>query len=77
MTSSIVTSNFNICAFLYILFFSYFQGELVFVNYGRYADFEKLEKDYKMNVSGKIVIAKYGKIFRGDKVSYNKGSYSL
>lgn len=49
----------------------------MFVNYGRYADFEKLEKDYNVNVSGKIVIAKYGKIFRGDKVSYKKDSYSI
>lgn len=40
---------------------------LVYVNYGREEDFEKL-KDLGVNVSGHIVIARYGKIFRGNKV---------
>ncbi|XP_057300112.1 glutamate carboxypeptidase 2-like [Hydractinia symbiolongicarpus] len=43
------------------------EGELLYVNYGRYEDFEELSK-YGVNCSGKIVIVRYGKIFRGDKV---------
>uniref|UniRef100_A0ABI7Y152 Folate hydrolase 1 n=1 Tax=Felis catus TaxID=9685 RepID=A0ABI7Y152_FELCA len=44
------------------------EGDLVYVNYGRIEDFFKLERDMKINCSGKIVIARYGKIFRGNKV---------
>ncbi|MPC57307.1 N-acetylated-alpha-linked acidic dipeptidase 2 [Portunus trituberculatus] len=40
---------------------------MVFVNYGFYEDFEKLQRA-GVDVSGRIVIAKFGKIFRGDKV---------
>lgn len=40
---------------------------LVYVNYGREEDFEALAK-LGVNVSGTIVIARYGKIFRGNKV---------
>lgn len=43
----------------------------MYVNYGRYEDFEELSK-YGVNCSGKIVIVRYGKIFRGDKVGMNK-----
>lgn len=39
------------------------------MNYARVEDFEKL-KTLGVTVAGHIVIAKYGKIFRGDKVSY-------
>ena len=46
----------------------HFQGDLVFVNYARAEDFEYLVKEKGMNLSGRIVIAKYAKIFRGDKV---------
>ncbi|XP_063840762.1 glutamate carboxypeptidase 2-like [Scylla paramamosain] len=41
--------------------------EVVFVNYGFYEDFETLQRA-GVDVSGRIVIAKFGKIFRGDKV---------
>ncbi|XP_055970577.1 glutamate carboxypeptidase 2 isoform X2 [Sorex fumeus] len=44
------------------------QGDLVYVNYARTEDFFKLERDMKISCSGKIVIARYGKIFRGNKV---------
>nr|XP_054950709.1 glutamate carboxypeptidase 2 isoform X2 [Pan paniscus] len=44
------------------------EGDLVYVNYARTEDFFKLERDVKINCSGKIVIARYGKVFRGNKV---------
>ncbi|KAA0701360.1 Glutamate carboxypeptidase 2 [Triplophysa tibetana] len=44
------------------------EGDLVYVNYGRTEDFFKLERDLGINCTGKIVIARYGKIFRGNKV---------
>uniref|UniRef100_A0A8C0XNA2 glutamate carboxypeptidase II n=1 Tax=Castor canadensis TaxID=51338 RepID=A0A8C0XNA2_CASCN len=44
------------------------EGELVYVNYARTEDFFTLERDMKINCSGKIVIARYGKVFRGNKV---------
>ena len=40
---------------------------MVYVNYGRYDDF-KLLLEKNINCSGKIVIARYGHVFRGDKV---------
>lgn len=40
----------------------------MYVNYGRTEDFFKLEREMGINCSGKIVIARYGKIFRGNKV---------
>ncbi|CAL4093385.1 unnamed protein product, partial [Meganyctiphanes norvegica] len=40
---------------------------VVYVNYGRVEDFDKLES-LGVNVSGHIAIARYGKIFRGNKV---------
>ncbi|XP_053398009.1 N-acetylated-alpha-linked acidic dipeptidase 2-like [Mercenaria mercenaria] len=43
-------------------------GDLVYVNYGRVEDYIYLEQNKSINVSGKIVFARYGKIFRGDKV---------
>ncbi|XP_053391718.1 N-acetylated-alpha-linked acidic dipeptidase 2-like [Mercenaria mercenaria] len=42
-------------------------GDLVYVNYGRVEDYEYLENK-TINISGKIAFARYGKIFRGDKV---------
>ena len=45
-----------------------FQGELVYVNYGRVEDFKLLVSNFSVNVTGKIVIVRYGRIFRGDKV---------
>ncbi|XP_044059465.1 N-acetylated-alpha-linked acidic dipeptidase 2 isoform X3 [Siniperca chuatsi] len=44
------------------------EGDLVYVNYGRTEDFFQLERDMGINVTGKIVIVRYGKIFRGNKV---------
>uniref|UniRef100_UPI004038B3CD putative N-acetylated-alpha-linked acidic dipeptidase isoform X1 n=1 Tax=Callospermophilus lateralis TaxID=76772 RepID=UPI004038B3CD len=44
------------------------EGDLVYVNYARTEDFFKLEKEMNINCTGKIVIARYGKIFRGNKV---------
>eukprot|EP00070_Physeter_catodon_P049951 XP_028356845.1 N-acetylated-alpha-linked acidic dipeptidase 2 isoform X2 [Physeter catodon] len=44
------------------------EGELVYVNYARTEDFFKLEREMNINCTGKIVIARYGKIFRGNKV---------
>ncbi|XP_051783133.1 N-acetylated-alpha-linked acidic dipeptidase 2 [Erpetoichthys calabaricus] len=44
------------------------EGDLVYVNYGRTEDFHKLQRELEVNCTGKIVIARYGKIFRGNKV---------
>ncbi|CAL9683855.1 unnamed protein product [Knipowitschia caucasica] len=44
------------------------EGEMVYVNYGRTEDFFQLEREMGLNVTGKIVIVRYGKIFRGNKV---------
>ncbi|XP_015680366.1 N-acetylated-alpha-linked acidic dipeptidase 2 [Protobothrops mucrosquamatus] len=43
-------------------------ADLVYVNYGRTEDFFKLEREMGINCTGKILIARYGKIFRGNKV---------
>lgn len=40
----------------------------MYVNYGRVEDYQWLVSNKSINVTGKIVIARYGKIFRGDKV---------
>uniref|UniRef100_T1JDS1 Peptidase M28 domain-containing protein n=1 Tax=Strigamia maritima TaxID=126957 RepID=T1JDS1_STRMM len=42
-------------------------GELVYANYGTESDFEELENE-NITITGKIVIARYGRIFRGNKV---------
>ncbi|KAJ4368710.1 hypothetical protein N0V86_009619 [Didymella sp. IMI 355093] len=42
-------------------------GGYVFVNYGTYQDFEDL-KEAKIDLKGKIALAKYGGVFRGLKV---------
>uniref|UniRef100_A0A8V0XNG9 Aminopeptidase NAALADL1 n=1 Tax=Gallus gallus TaxID=9031 RepID=A0A8V0XNG9_CHICK len=44
------------------------EADLVYVNYGRTEDFFKLKREMGINCTGKIVIARYGKIFRGNKV---------
>uniref|UniRef100_A0A8C4M5F2 N-acetylated-alpha-linked acidic dipeptidase 2 n=1 Tax=Equus asinus TaxID=9793 RepID=A0A8C4M5F2_EQUAS len=44
------------------------EGDLIYVNYARTEDFFKLEREMSINCTGKIVIARYGKIFRGNKV---------
>ncbi|XP_071104721.1 N-acetylated-alpha-linked acidic dipeptidase 2-like [Haliotis cracherodii] len=45
------------------------ESELVYANYARDVDFESLIQ-LGVNVSGKIVIARYGQIFRGNKVNF-------
>ena len=42
-------------------------GELVYVNYGRIEDIEKL-KSLGVSLEGKIAISRYGKIFRGNRL---------
>ena len=45
-------------------------GDIVYVNYGSKGDFELLSdeaSEYFTNVTGKICIARYGQIFRGNK----------
>ncbi|XP_056014480.1 glutamate carboxypeptidase 2-like isoform X2 [Ostrea edulis] len=44
------------------------EGELVYVNYGRIEDFLYLTQNKSMDLTNKTLIARYGKIFRGDKV---------
>ncbi|KAM5245614.1 N-acetylated-alpha-linked acidic dipeptidase 2 isoform 2-T2 [Ctenodactylus gundi] len=44
------------------------EGELVYVNYARTEDFFKLEREMGISCTGRIAIARYGKIFRGNKV---------
>uniref|UniRef100_A0AAZ3SVN2 Aminopeptidase NAALADL1 n=1 Tax=Oncorhynchus tshawytscha TaxID=74940 RepID=A0AAZ3SVN2_ONCTS len=43
-------------------------GDLVYVNYGRTEDFFQLEREMGINVTGKIVIVRYGNVFRGNKM---------
>ncbi|XP_063061075.1 N-acetylated-alpha-linked acidic dipeptidase 2-like [Engraulis encrasicolus] len=43
------------------------EGDMVYVNYGRTEDFMQLD-GLGINCSGRIAIARYGKIFRGNKV---------
>lgn len=43
------------------------QGEMVYANYGRPEDFEKLERA-EISVKDKIVLVRYGRCFRGLKV---------
>ncbi|CAH1262395.1 NAALAD2 [Branchiostoma lanceolatum] len=45
------------------------QGDLVYVNFARAEDFQTLVRDLGVDVTGKVCIARYGKIFRGDKVN--------
>ncbi|KAK8503088.1 hypothetical protein V6N13_025848 [Hibiscus sabdariffa] len=42
-------------------------GQVVYVNYGRVEDYQTL-KDMGTNVTGTVVLARYGQIFRGDIV---------
>ncbi|XP_062590034.1 N-acetylated-alpha-linked acidic dipeptidase 2-like [Saccostrea cucullata] len=43
-------------------------GDLVYANYGRIKDFLYLINNKSMDLKGKTIIARYGKIYRGDKV---------
>ncbi|KAL9953009.1 hypothetical protein ACROYT_G040356 [Oculina patagonica] len=53
-------------------------ARLVYVNYGMVEDFKKL-REMNISVKGHIVIAKYGKIYRGDKarIAADKGAIGL
>ena len=42
--------------------------KLFYVNYGREEDFYWLKNNKSVNFNDSVVIARYGKIFRGDKV---------
>ncbi|KAM8975426.1 putative N-acetylated-alpha-linked acidic dipeptidase isoform 2-T2 [Pelodytes ibericus] len=55
------------------------EGELLYVNYARTEDFHLLERNLNISCQGKIVIARYGKIFRGNKVknAQNAGAIGL
>ena len=44
------------------------EGDLVYVHYARVEDFRKLKTELGIDVKGKICMARYGKIFRGNKV---------
>ncbi|ELU12569.1 hypothetical protein CAPTEDRAFT_201615 [Capitella teleta] len=44
-------------------------GQLVYVNYGRVEDFDQLVYNFSVDLTGTVAIARYGKIFRGDKAS--------
>jgi len=48
------------------------QGSLVYVNFGRLEDFEYVVSNLSIDLSSSICIARYGAIFRGDKVMFTK-----
>ncbi|XP_050216841.1 probable glutamate carboxypeptidase LAMP1 [Mercurialis annua] len=50
-------------------------GPVAYVNYGRVEDYSEL-KEMGVNVSGSVVLARYGKIYRGDIVhnAYEEGA---
>lgn len=60
------TGNWKYWIIRYFVFPS--QGDLVYVNYGRIEDFLYLTQNMSIDLKGKTLIARYGKIFRGDKV---------
>ncbi|XP_030465184.2 probable glutamate carboxypeptidase LAMP1 [Syzygium oleosum] len=53
-------------------------GPVVYVNYGRVEDYETL-KEMGVNVTGTVVLAKYGQIYRGDIVrkAYEAGAIGV
>ncbi|XP_033103990.1 N-acetylated-alpha-linked acidic dipeptidase 2-like isoform X2 [Anneissia japonica] len=54
------------------------KGNLVYVNYATADDFEYLEKNRPdINITGKIVIARYGQIFRGSKVKFAEAAGAI
>ncbi|KFK26210.1 peptidase m28 family protein [Arabis alpina] len=54
-------------------------GLVVYANYGTVEDFVRLRDELSVNVTGSIVIARYGKIFRGDivKNAYKEGALGV
>lgn len=67
-TGSITVQKHTVNPLNNILVCHSLQGDLVYVNYGRTEDFFQLEREMGINVTGRIVIVRYGKIFRGNKV---------
>ncbi|XP_070565293.1 N-acetylated-alpha-linked acidic dipeptidase 2-like [Ptychodera flava] len=55
------------------------EGDLVFANFASLEDFDHLEKDIGINLTDKIIIAKNGGLFRGDKafLATKKGAKGL
>ncbi|KAL0346639.1 UNVERIFIED_CONTAM: putative glutamate carboxypeptidase LAMP1 [Sesamum calycinum] len=53
-------------------------GPVVYVNYGRVEDYATL-KEMGVNVSGNVVLARYGEIYRGDIVenAYEEGAIGV
>ncbi|CAK9301359.1 unnamed protein product [Gordionus sp. m RMFG-2023] len=45
-------------------------SDLVYVNYGRFEDFQLLQTEFNVSLQGKIAIARYGMNFRGSKVKH-------
>ena len=46
--------------------------KLIYVNYGREEDFYWLKNNKSVDFNDSVVIARYGKIFRGNKVKCSK-----
>ncbi|MGH0179820.1 UNVERIFIED_CONTAM: hypothetical protein FKN15_015401 [Acipenser sinensis] len=46
------------------------QGDPVYVNYGTIEDFTYMKRNLSVDLNGTIAIARYGKIFRADKVKH-------
>jgi len=64
------THNSAINSILFILNISFrLSGDLVYVNYGRAEDYDVLAKE-GISLKGRIAIARYGKLFRGDKLAF-------
>ena len=42
----------------------------MYVNYGRISDFQHLVYNLSLNLTGRVCIVRYGKIYRGNKVNY-------
>ena len=44
------------------------EGDLVYVHYARVEDLRQLKNELNVDLTGKICMARYGKIFRGNKI---------
>ena len=44
--------------------------ELVYVNYGRFEDFAYLTRELGISVKDKLVMIRYGQVFRGNKIKW-------
>ena len=52
-------------------------GKLLYANYGRQQDFQTLRDIYKTTCHGYVVIMRYGKGYRGDKVNVVKWQQNM